>query len=245
MAARRRGSLPGRLDSTLLDAILDFAYSPAVDVDQSLWEASASDSSVSPAAVREKQRGLFNKATRRIIATIGRIGSPAVPPGLYLELEGLHRFAPRGQVLDVAPSPGETPPLKTFERVSIETFERHFLIVDTWRELRATWECAKTEFWCAAWLSFCARDGVAVFRARVVLCRVQPIHDEPFGEYHASASAQEFQLLLHSGGCATLVGFDALHVLESAARAASRPVPPIPGLRRVGLLSFKRVDEPV
>lgn len=244
-AAGQPGSLQ-RLEAALVDSILQFLYTPCVDLQSTSPRRILQPGDQDYALLRARRadfKGAFNTASWKIIEGLKYFGTTELLAGLYLELEGLNRLIAHGQANDTLAQAASaaTASLGIFERASIETFDRHFLIEDTCRSFSdGTWESAKTEFWCVAWLRHRKEElqgnREAIFRARVVFCKVQCSCQEPFGEFVAPAVAHEFELVLLGEGSVRLVGFDAGRVLTSTCKGMSRSIPGMPGLRRSGLL---------
>eukprot|EP00418_Pyrodinium_bahamense_P088640 CAMPEP_0179028904 /NCGR_PEP_ID=MMETSP0796-20121207/9780_1 /TAXON_ID=73915 /ORGANISM="Pyrodinium bahamense, Strain pbaha01" /LENGTH=232 /DNA_ID=CAMNT_0020725049 /DNA_START=143 /DNA_END=838 /DNA_ORIENTATION=- len=229
-----------------LEAILSFAFSPFVDLSKLPLQPEGQEESL------ETYRCAFKDSVRAILRTLPRIGSAELPAGLYLERQGLHKlFAPG----EVAVPPTETANAgavaRTFERVSFETFDRHFLIEDTWREVHSTsWRAARTEFWCVAWRKSGGTDGLESapttrFRARVVLCTLQCGSREPLAMLMSPSSAHEFELTLEGASSVQLVGFDPGQVLQRFRGHVACPIPAVYGLRSPGNVRFVRIWEPI
>lgn len=248
--AVKRGNL-SQFDTAIVEAILDFAYSPALDfrllsLRRTVFPRDPDYDEMLES--RERHRRVFTDAMRAIIASLKRAGSSLLPGGLYLELTGVNRLLPNnasGVEVSHASQPSR---LLTFERASIETFDRHFLIEDTLGKMENTWNFTKVQFWCVAWqknkyTSRGLRGGPhTLFRARVVLCKVVRKGCEPIADYKAPSAAYEFQLLLCDESEVWLIGFDPCAALAGACQAE---FPRTCGLRRDGDLQFLEVREPI
>eukprot|EP00933_Yihiella_yeosuensis_P028105 TRINITY_DN21914_c0_g1_i3.p1 TRINITY_DN21914_c0_g1~~TRINITY_DN21914_c0_g1_i3.p1 ORF type:complete len:166 (+),score=18.27 TRINITY_DN21914_c0_g1_i3:248-745(+) len=119
----------------------------------------------------------------------------------------------------------------TFERVALETFDRHLRLEATVRyqegEASGLWKCDKTEFWCvtsriqAKALEENAQGIATVkgsFRCRVVLCVHRRLEEDSFGEYFPPSSALEFELRIRRNEDIDLLGSDLFKVMRCTSR---------------------------